>query len=111
MRFGARDVYVTSVMGKKGRPGFLISVITDNKKESTLVEGIFKHTTTIGIRKTLCDRYVLKRRVEECGIGGETVHKKISEGYGVKREKYEYEDIKRIADKKDMSLRDVIDRK
>ncbi len=111
MSLGARDVYVTSVMGKKGRPGFLISVITDNEKETTFVEGIFKYTTTIGIRKTLCDRYVLKRRIEECDIDGETVHKKISEGYGVTREKYEYEDIKQIADKKDMSLRDVVNRK
>ena len=35
------------------------------------------------------------------------VHKKISTGYGVRREKYEYEDIARIAREQEMSLADV----
>jgi uncharacterized protein (DUF111 family) len=35
------------------------------------------------------------------------VRKKVSSGYGVKREKYEYEDMARMAREQDMSLAEV----
>lgn len=48
---GAKDVYYTPIYMKKNRPAYMLGVICDEEKLSTLEEVIFTHTTTIGIRK------------------------------------------------------------
>ena len=64
---------------------------------------IFQYTTTIGIRENKFRRYVLDRRLETVETDLGPVRRKVSSGYGVKREKYEYEDLARIARQKDIS--------
>ncbi|MBQ6527734.1 MAG: DUF111 family protein, partial [Clostridia bacterium] len=61
---------------------------------------IFKHTTTIGIRKYTPSRYTLDRVLcEESGV-----HIKRSEGYGSAKQKIEFEDIKKLALERDLSV-------
>ncbi|MCR4932903.1 MAG: LarC family nickel insertion protein, partial [Lachnospiraceae bacterium] len=69
---------------------------------------IFKHTTTIGVRERVNTRYELDRVItkEETKFG--TIKKKESSGYGVKKSKYEYEDLAKIAKNNDLSIRDVL---
>jgi len=93
---GARDVFTTPVFMKKGRPGQLVTVICDQNMKRQIAEIIFKHTSTIGIRERICDRMILDRHIEEREIDGQTVRVKVSEGYGVRKEKAEFEDLKRI---------------
>ena len=50
LQAGALDVYATAVQMKKGRPGFLLTVITAPEKRPVLEEIIFRETTTIGLR-------------------------------------------------------------
>ncbi|MCR5023848.1 MAG: nickel pincer cofactor biosynthesis protein LarC [Lachnospiraceae bacterium] len=97
MTEGALDVYTSSIVMKKGRPGTLFSVLCREEDGERFAALIFKLTTTIGIRKTVHERYVLKRETETVTTPYGDVRVKKSSGYGVTREKYEYEDISRIA--------------
>lgn len=105
---GAKDVFTTAIGMKKGRPGVLVTVLTKEDKKEELLKLIFKHTTTIGVRERVNTRYELDRVItkEETKFG--TIKKKESSGYGVKKSKYEYEDLAKIAKNNDLSIRDVL---
>ena len=97
---GALDCFITPVFMKKGRPAYLFTVLCKNAEAEKFAELIFKHTTTIGIRKYTPSRFTLDREfLEERGI-----HIKRSEGYGVKREKIEFDEIKELALNKNISV-------
>ncbi len=101
---GALEAYTLPSGMKKSRPGTLLSILCHEDEREALVRLIFKYTSTIGVREHSCRRYTLKRRfvLEQTPFGA--VQKKISSGYGVCREKYEYEDLARIAREQGMSL-------
>lgn len=102
---GAREVFTVPCGMKKSRPGTLVSVIVDGENKNSMLRLIFSNSTTIGIREIPCGRHVLDRRMIPIETEFGTVHKKISEGYGVRREKYEYEDLAMIAKKTGRSLK------
>ncbi len=104
---GAREAFTIPVGMKKSRPGVLINVICSESEKEKVVETIFKHTTTIGIRENRMNRYVLDRRIESVETEFGTVKCKVSSGYGVERRKFEYEDIARIAKEKGLSVEEV----
>lgn len=104
---GARDVYTIPVGMKKNRPGTLIHVMCSSSTKEKMVELLFKHTTTLGIRVAKLDRYFLNRTIEEVDTPFGKVHVKKSHGYGVERAKYEYEDLARIAREEGLSLAEV----
>ena len=104
---GALEVYTVPVGMKKSRPGTLLSVLCHEDAKEKLVRVIFQNTTTIGVREHSCSRYTLKRSFETVHTEYGDVQKKISTGYGVTREKYEYEDLARIAREQGMSLTEV----
>lgn len=101
---GALDVFTAPVGMKKSRPGVELTVLCRPEDREAMVELIFRHTTTLGVRETMCRRYTLRRRVETADTPWGPVGKKISQGYGVTREKLEYEDLARIARQEGMSL-------
>ena len=68
---------------------------------------IYKYTTTIGVRGTALERFCLDRRIETVNTPYGNVRRKISEGYGIRREKYEYEDLARIANEQGLSIEEV----
>jgi len=98
------DVYTTPIGMKKSRPGVLLSVLCRQKDKDIMVQALFKHTTTLGVRQQHCSRYTLQRRVETVQTPYGPVRKKISTGYGVLREKLEYEDLAQIAKENDLSF-------
>ena len=65
---------------------------------------LFRHTTTLGVREHRWGRTVLAReqRMEKTEAG--TVRIKKATGWGISREKPEYEDLAVIAREKDISL-------
>ena len=106
---GALDVFTTSVQMKKNRPGIMLTVICKKEDKDKMVDLIFRYTTTLGIRENTSYRYTLSRKTESVETPCGEVRKKISSGYGVTREKYEYEDLADIAKKKGISLSQVKD--
>ena len=105
---GALDVYTAPIGMKKGRPGTLIRVLCKIEDTEDIVKLIFKHTSTIGIRKAILDRYVLDRRIETIDSPCGPVRKKISTGYGITREKYEFDDVAKLADSENTDLKSLI---
>ncbi|MCM1123369.1 MAG: nickel pincer cofactor biosynthesis protein LarC [Eubacterium sp.] len=101
---GALDVYTVPIGMKKSRPGILIHVMCRRSDKENMIRSIFKHTTTIGIRASRLDRYVLDRRMETLDTPYGKVRCKVSSGYGVERRKYEYEDLSRIARERKISI-------
>lgn len=101
---GALDVYTVPVGMKKNRPGTLLCALCRDGDRAAVVQALFRHTTTLGVRETPHRRYTLARREEILETPFGPVRKKISEGWGVRREKYEYEDLARIAREQDLSL-------
>ena len=104
---GANEVFTTPVQMKKNRPGVVLSVLCREKDRDKFVSLIFRHTTTIGIRESRLDRFVLRRKSETVSTPYGDVQRKISEGYGVTRIKYEYEDLARIAKEQNLSLDEI----
>ncbi len=104
---GALEVYTVAAGMKKSRPGTVLHVMCAESVKDKIVELIFKHTTTIGIRENISRRYTLARSIRKVQTPYGEIRKKVSEGYGVTREKYEYEDLSRIARERGMSIREV----
>ena len=107
---GALEVYTIPVGMKKSRTGFLLSVMCKEEDRDRMTELVFRHTTTIGIRERTSRRYTLKRKIETLETPFGPVRRKVSEGFGVKRGKYEYEDLAEIARKEGLSLAEIRDR-
>ncbi len=60
---GARDVYLTPVHMKKGRPGTLLTALAEEGSMEAISEAILTETTTLGVRYSLKTRRVLPRRM------------------------------------------------
>ncbi|MCH5164539.1 MAG: nickel pincer cofactor biosynthesis protein LarC [Clostridiales bacterium] len=104
---GAHEVYTIPIGMKKSRPGTLIRVMCKERDKEKMLELLFKHTTTIGVREVATHRYILNRKMETLQTPYGDVRQKVSYGYGVHREKYEYEDLSRIAKEQELSLDEV----
>ena len=101
---GAKEVYTVPVGMKKSRPGILIRVICAPEDRDAVIELIYRHTSTIGVRETVSRRYILDRSERTADTPYGKVRVKESSGYGVKKRKYEYEDLARIARERGVSL-------
>ena len=94
---GALDVYWTSVGMKKNRPGILLTCMCRPLDREKMVELLFRHTTTLGVRESAFRRYTLSRESKTIQTPDGNVRVKVSSGYGVTREKPEFEDLAKIA--------------
>ncbi len=107
---GALDVYLTPLVMKKGRPGFLLTALCNPSDEDALKRIIFRETTTIGVRIQTMWREKLERSTEEITIEGHIVRMKISRHSDyITNIKPEYEDIKKIADATGKPLRELME--
>ena len=107
MELGALDVFTTPITMKKGRPGHLLTCLVRPEGEAALTEAILRHTTTLGVRRSLQQRTVLERRQRERDSAlGPVVWKESRRG-NLFREKPEYEDLARLARERGLSLEEV----
>lgn len=104
---GAVEVYTLDAGMKKSRPGHLLCVMCKESLKDEILHLIFKHTTTIGIRENISKRYAMNRRIETINTEFGDVRVKISEGYGVKKQKLEYDDLAKIARENNLSIVEV----
>jgi uncharacterized protein (TIGR00299 family) protein len=104
---GALDVYTTAIGMKKNRPGILLTCLCREEKREEVLRLMFRHTTTLGIRESLCRRSVLQRRQETVETEQGTIRIKKSSGWGVSRDKPEYEDLAGIARRADIPLEEA----
>ena len=92
---------------KKNRPGILLTCMCRPLDREKMVELLFQHTTTLGVREASFRRYTLSRESRTVPTPNGDVRVKLSTGYGVTREKPEFEDLAKIARKTGKSLLDL----
>ena len=107
---GALDVYTQPIYMKKSRPAVKLCVITSPEEADRMAKLFFRYTTTLGIRKYTCDRHELNRHSEIRETAEGYISYKVSEGFGKKNEKPEYEELADIARKEKISLRKAYER-
>ena len=107
LKAGALDAGYLCMGMKKNRPGVVLSCLCRQDQRDEMVALFFKNTSTIGIRESICRRYVLKRenRIVQTPYG--PVRVKYSSGYGAEKWKAEYDDLARISHDEDLSLDEV----
>lgn len=104
---GALDVNLTSIMMKKGRPGFCLQVIANPHNSQPLKEAILTETTAIGIRFRREDRQTLPRKAITVNTKwGEIIAKQVTTPSGTTIYP-EYEECKKIAIRENISIQQV----
>ena len=108
---GASDVYLTTIIMKKGRPGIILSVICETEKTDKLKEIIFTESTTLGIRTIPFRKDTLSRSFEtlETSFGKVTFKKSFYKGREVSC-KPESDDCRRIASENGLPVKEVFTR-
>lgn len=101
---GALDVYTTPIGMKKNRPGILLTCMCKAGQREEMLRLLFLHTSTLGVRETVCNRYTLNRTEKTVETAFGPVRFKKSSGWGTTREKPEYEDLARVARNQGISL-------
>ncbi len=110
LQAGAQDAFLTPVIMKKGRPGVLLSVLTDPARSEAAAELIFRETTSIGLRLQQVSRRKLEREVREVATRYGAVRVKVSRrGDEVLTATPEYEDCRRLAEQHNVALKQVMD--
>lgn len=120
---GALDAFTVPCTMKKGRPGVLVTVLCKNPDQKQMTRLILQHTTTLGVRSAIKKRWILSRTESETVIpddmlanvtspdmpaeskahelkttgNGCTIRSKTSTGFGITRNKYEHDDLEKIA--------------
>lgn len=107
---GALDVFITSIIMKKGRPGVKLSVLCHKEKKEKLKKVLFRETSTLGIRECSMVRDILKRdfSVVKTSYGEIRVKKAYVDEKDFKV-KPEYEDCKRAALENNVPIRKVLE--
>ncbi len=101
---GAYDAWVTPVMAKKGRPGFIASVLCDPIMASAMRDILRRETGTLGIRGMMVQRWPSVREERVVTVQGLPVRIKIASH----RVKVEQSDAAKVATETGMPLREVI---
>lgn len=120
---GALDAFTVPCTMKKGRPGVLVTVLCKDPDQKQMTKLILQHTTTLGVRSTIKKRWALSRTESETVIPDDvlanvtapdmpaeskaqelkttgndcTIRSKTSTGFGITRNKYEHDDLEKIA--------------
>jgi uncharacterized protein (TIGR00299 family) protein len=106
---GALDVFSTSVLMKKNRPGQLVTLLCEHANLSRLMDLIFRETTTIGVRTYEVRRKTLDRELIPIATPFGDVRVKVSRMNGtILNATPEYEDCQRIAAARGIPLKEVI---
>ena len=106
---GALDVFSTSVLMKKSRPGLLVTLLCEHSNLSRLMDLIFRETTTIGVRTYEVRRKTLDRELVPIATPFGDVRVKVSRMNGtVLNATPEFEDCQRIAAARGIPLKQVI---
>ena len=101
---GALDVTLIPILMKKNRPGTCIEVLCRVSDKDSMIRNIFRYTTTLGVRESIMKRYTLSRETDTVDTEYGSIRFKVSDGYGVRRDKPEADDVARVADERGCSF-------
>ena len=91
---GALDLQIWPTQMKKGRIGFRIEVVCPPDRADAVADAMFRHSTTVGIRRSGAERITLSRRLWDLRTSsGHTVRMKTVDAPGGPRAKPEFDDV------------------
>ncbi len=107
---GARDVWLTPVQMKKGRPAVVLSVLCDAAREAALADIMLRQTTTLGVRSHRVQRHEARRefRKVDTTFGAVTMKLKFV-GEALCGVMPEFEDVRRLAQESKAEVKAVYD--
>ena len=107
---GALDVFLTSVMMKKSRPGVVVTALCPPDALGRVERVLFEESTTIGVRWSEWRRTPLAREIVTCQTAYGPLPVKISRLHDrVITVTPEFADVARIAREKGLPVREVLD--
>ncbi len=106
---GALDAYVTPVVMKKGRPGHVITVISDANIVDSIIDVLMSETTTLGCRVYPVEKYFLERKMATASTpwGDVPVKLALKDGKIIRRIP-EYEACAKLARENGVPVREII---
>ncbi len=108
MEKGALDVAFIPAFMKKNRPAYIVNIILSEKDKENIIYTLFKYSSTIGMRIEKMERVVMNRKIVEKEVLGEKIRVKEISYKDITRFSPEYEDIRRIAKIKNISIDEVL---
>ncbi|MEX0774317.1 MAG: nickel pincer cofactor biosynthesis protein LarC [Phycisphaeraceae bacterium] len=107
---GARDVWLTPVQMKKGRPAVTLSVLCDAVREAALSALILRETTTLGVRVHPVHRHEARRETRHLATPWGQVHVKLKWlDDQIAGAMPEYDDCRKLAEQAGVAVRQVYD--
>ena len=107
---GAADAWLTPILMKKGRPGHTLSVLGSREDEARLRDLVLTLTSTIGVRRTVVDRWALPRQWVDVDVDGRRVGIKVAHREGrVVQATPELADVEAAATALERPVRVVLD--
>jgi hypothetical protein len=99
IRAGARDAFVAPIVGKKGRPGHMLTVLCDEQQRDALAGLLFESTSTFGVRMRREERICLDRTWKTAATPWGPVRVKVGKLDGKQlRAAPEFEDCRKAAE-------------
>ncbi|MEG0775311.1 MAG: nickel pincer cofactor biosynthesis protein LarC [Clostridium sp.] len=107
-KIGAKDVYITPIIMKKGRPAQKLTVLCSYKIQREVEDTLLRETTTFGVRKYEVEKVMLNRDFIKVNtkFGEVTVKRGFYNGEVIKF-KGEYQCCKELALKNNVTLEEV----
>jgi hypothetical protein len=104
---GAHDAYLIPILMKKGRPGMLLSILTERRVLEPVLHVVFRETTTLGVRIQPIERRKVRRASRTVTTSfGETKVKVVVHDGG-ERLIPEHDECRRIATERNLPLKEV----
>ena len=104
---GAADVVYAPILMKKNRPGQLLTVVAPLELETQLVDVIFRHGGTIGIRRERIERHVMRRSQHSVEVAGLAIRMKKVQWQTISRIYPEHDDLVALADQLQITLHEA----
>ncbi len=105
---GALDCWFTPIQMKKNRPATMISILCKTSDKDGLTDLLYAETTTLGVRVSMVERNCLEREIVKVETESGAVDVKIASHNGkIVNAKPEYEQIRAIALKSNVPLREI----
>lgn len=107
---GALDAWILAATMKKGRPGMIFCALCNISDTDRVTKTILEHTTSIGVRQMLVERSEQPREFHVVETRWGEVRVKVSGNGSLleRKEKPEFEDCAKIAQKEGIPLRIVL---
>lgn len=100
---GAVDAWITPILGKKGRPAYLLSSLVDASTAGRVASRIRAETGTLGVRTSPTRRWAAPRVMETVEVAGQPIRVKV----GPEGAKAEHDDCQRAAEVLGLPVREV----